>query len=158
MGYASTVPVAFFEFPGNVIGQYLSITDTPTTIDCKTLSWASWAVGRIRYAYLDLIIPYMTNTSPNTNWIDAAQVIQVSYDGGIHWTTAIQINQNTFYLAGNDSYYGTFHHYGTYELVDATTKMINSTDTITIRWVSAASHVNGYMLRSPFFILKAWVE
>lgn len=155
MGYSQTIPLISFEVPSQVQPQYISFSDVVSDVNLAlSIPVHPSYVGTMKYAYIDAYFPYVTNTSANTNMYDNSSYIQAEFNGTFH--DAIHFISGTFYLAGNDSFYGTLRFFGTEELVS---QGLNAATSITsFKWKDAKMLFNGIMIRNPYFVLRCYSE
>jgi hypothetical protein len=93
MGYAVTIPQSSLEFGTNLMGGSVLLTTIATVTSIPDFNGIPTALGKIKYAYLDILFPHWENTSgAGTNYVNGDQYIQVQKKSGGAWINAFYLN------------------------------------------------------------------
>lgn len=151
MGYADTLPFAFFEL-GNIhtTGEQ-EITTVAANYDFGVIGIPAFITARVRHAYLDVYFPSVRNSGAGVNWNVGSYVKIRKFLTGAY-TNACYISDESLYLgAGEREDKGRFSG----SLYDVRTIIEASVGTtIQVQWEGMTAHANSLFFRDAYCILR----
>lgn len=106
MGYTFDQPIQSYPYGGYIDDDKHTLSTVATTLDLGGLLLYDWMINRVKYATLDIHIPYLENTAAAENSIDGTQYIQVQSAAAGTWTSAIAFSTGCIKVPASKSVYG----------------------------------------------------
>lgn len=157
MGIAYPVPeFTMYEFGNYPSKNYFDVDTVGVTPTLNPITIPSWLSGRISHAYLDVYFPHIINGPANENELAWGAYFQVSSTGGVPWTSAVNIEQDSLNLAPSEIFTGTIRFTGSIDL--ATVTQACTGGVMYIRWDDIGADFNVMRFKSVYCILRVFVK